>query len=480
MRRKAGFLSSASFNSKRLYDSTIKIKTLQVWRQSLFDREIFNTKAKVMMASFETFQLRNRLDSWRNLVVKHRRLEEQTIMWRERHELITKLGLWNHRAIDSYNSKTILRKLLLRNAMAAWKLAFAERQENARLVAVTFEIWRRRAKEHEALRNFSGSRMLTLHSNPDLINPSDILAKMHSIKGLKDCRETVLKRNFLSNWHSRGSKQSSLMKRLKEVEAKQKGSFLKKWKLLYRSHEFTEKSPTTRLAIAWNNFRRSVHLIRQRKLLLEVKLHETLGAQDFLSYFRSFKTWEKAFQIRKMEEHLCGQNLMSYEQQVRAKALRRWKLLTAQHVFMQYHDKIAIRSAALKNWRRSTKQVSVDRNKRLAKRVIEVWRYSLLVSHSNTLKRLFEKRKRKKCLDAWRSRAILRRRKRMVVGDKPAEYKEPLVTPWFKINNRGYTSAAGFDDQDVPRVAKRERELSSSNIVSFDLTGPLNFAENMA
>ena len=61
---------------------------------------------------------------------------------------------------------------------------------------------------------------------------------------------------------------------------------------------------------AWNAFKLAVRRIGQKQIVLELKLEEYNSSLNYIRYYRYYKTWESAFQIRKMEEHLCEQNLV--------------------------------------------------------------------------------------------------------------------------------------------------------------------------
>jgi hypothetical protein len=162
----------------------------------------------------------------------------------------------------------------------------------------------------------------------------------------------------------------------------------------------------------------------QRNLVLNLRLDEHFGSQEFMLHFRYFKIWERAFQVRKMEEHLCEQNLMVHEHQQKRGVIKMWKLVTGQHMFQQYSNLVNRRKGVLEQWRNATQNTIAERNRRIVRRALGVWRDSLTTCRVGPLTKQLELRKKARAFDRWKR-----------FGGSKYEIKfskkGEVTTPWF-------------------------------------------------
>jgi hypothetical protein len=104
-----------------------------------------------------------------------------------------------------------------------------------------------------------------------------------------------------------------------------------------------------------------------------IKLDEYLKGRDYICYYRGFERWQQAFQSRKMEEHLCTQNLAYYHHHQRLKILHNWQLEAALKIFRRFKD-LKVKKESFQGWHQSASLVCGSRTIRIISRNLTRWR----------------------------------------------------------------------------------------------------------
>lgn len=128
----------------------------------------------------------------------------------------------------------------------------------------------------------------------------------------------------------------------------------------------------------WRIKKRTLRKLRQqathsRRDQLEGRLGEHLAGRRFISYYKTFEHWQQLFQARKMEEHLCGQNLIYYQHRQKQVILRCWQLGGARRILQRLKG-LRARKQIFASWRRDCSASAQARDQRLAGRLLDRWR----------------------------------------------------------------------------------------------------------
>jgi len=420
--RKARFLITASEHARRLSRVTSQLRSLQVWKcksakrskisEGLAQREslLCNKKTKLLFAT------------WRAKAVHQSSNACMVEAWRNQEEKRECFKAWKNRAIIEHNCKTFYLRGVFRLNLSAWRARLTERKEERNLLSRVFGSWRRHAKEMRVVKYFAGSQLGRYMSQPTKLVPSNILVRIKCIETVGQAAQLGLMARFFSQWHASVSSVSALEKRLQVFTGQQKRKTLHLMRLVLRTHEQAEKQPRLDLERAWRRLKAGSKRSVAKRSLLAARLDEHVGSQAFLGHFRHFKVWERAFQVRKMEEHLCEQNLLSYQHRQKLAMLKSWKLLTAQHMFQQYSSLLNTRKAVLARWRKTARGIGMCRSKRVALRAFSTWRDALL----NRRAGLMQSKRKALVFRRWR-----------LFGERKYEVRfarssaEKIDTPWF-------------------------------------------------
>lgn len=238
--------------------------------------------------------------------------------------------------------------------------------------------------------------------NQAKVIPSNILNRMRFVCSADQSNQLVSMARCFKNWHKSTTKVKLLDRQLDKLVHFQKKKSFGLMRLVFRCHELAEDEPRKDLKRAWRQFKLGCSRQCQRNLILNLRLDEHFGSQEFLLHFRYFKIWERAFQVRKMEEHLCEQNLMAHEHQQKRNVIKMWKLATGQRMFQQYSNLVNRRKSVLGQWRAATKNTVAERNRRIVKRALDTWRDSLATSRVGPLAKRLEMRKKARAFDRWK------------------------------------------------------------------------------
>lgn len=241
LKQKRSLLASASYNAHILYSSTTKIQLFNIWKATFIRLQNLDHKSSVMTETFQFVRLKWFLENWKRQTVIQVSKELQTIEWKNLQYKSDCFTIWLKRSIDAHNSKVIARRIALEFSMDCWKKALLNRQEASYLIWSTFSKWKRLGGEIEALRNFAGSRLLSLNTKPDTLCPTIVLDRMKKIKSLQDCKKIACKRKAFSKWNRSESKSRLLSKKLKEFQLKKKKVVFRIIRLVYAFHERSEK-----------------------------------------------------------------------------------------------------------------------------------------------------------------------------------------------------------------------------------------------
>lgn len=128
----------------------------------------------------------------------------------------------------------------------------------------------------------------------------------------------------------------------------------------------------------WRVKKRTFRRLRQqatssRRDQLEGRLGEHLAGRRFIAYYKTFEHWQQLFQARKMEEHLCGQNLIYYQHRQKQLILRCWQLGGARRILQRLKG-LRTRKRIFTSWRQDCSASAQARDQRLTGRLLDRWR----------------------------------------------------------------------------------------------------------
>lgn len=424
--RKARFLFSAQEHAKRLAEATTRLRCLQLWRSRFTRRASKQGLLDAKAIGFDRRRIRSVLLFWRTRAQRLRTHSEMVEAWRTQEERRDVFLAWKTRAIVEYNCKAFYLRRQLRSGLQKWAKSLAERREARHLLSRTFSSWRHHTKAMAAARFFAASQLGRYAIEPARNVPSNLLTTARRSKTLGHVAATGVKARAFSTWNSSVSGVRALEQRYRVYVIAQQRSTLGRMRLVLRSHEHAEAQPRAELSRAWSRFKRVATANRQRQRVLEQRLSDHFGSQTFLGHFRHFKVWERAFQVRKMEEHLCEQNLAAYQYQQRGRILAEWKRLAAQRIFSQLSSLVTTRRTALNQWRRAARLAIGNRSRRILRRSLSLWRDALSEHRTRLLQAEMERRQRSRILTKWRRTSEHKYDLRFNRSESKL-----VATPWF-------------------------------------------------
>lgn len=134
---------------------------------------------------------------------------------------------------------------------------------------------------------------------------------------------------------------------------------------------------------------------------LHVALDEHLRGKQYVAFYRGFERWQQAFQSRKMEEHLCDQNVQYYYRRKRLLVLHNWQLLTALRI-LQRVKALNGKKQLFQAWKGSASFITGSRKKRLASRFMTRWRQNYREAVANQLVRETSRKLTRLTFISWR------------------------------------------------------------------------------
>lgn len=135
-----------------------------------------------------------------------------------------------------------------------------------------------------------------------------------------------------------------------------------------------------------------------------IRLSDYSQNREYIVNYRAFEKWQQAFQARKMEEHLCLQNLAYYEHQKRQEIMRLWQLTTACKILSRCKA-FNTRKKTFTEWHRESNMIVSSRKERLLTRFLACWRRVHRTSVSNEMIWSSNRKTLRLTFSTWRGRA---------------------------------------------------------------------------
>ena len=182
-----------------------------------------------------------------------------------------------------------------------------------------------------------------------------------------------------------------------------KHDIIKSWRMHTNVVYYLRQKP-------WRTKRRILRRLRTHQQraasqgqLLEALLGDHLQSRRYCALYRGFERWQQIFQARKMEEHLCAQNLACYHHQQKTAVLRSWKLLTAERMFVRYRG-LQRRNQLFQGWHQNARLMVSSRRTRTLSRFLTRWRHSYRDAVADDLRRSSRRKTLRLSFAAWRTK----------------------------------------------------------------------------
>lgn len=310
--RKAQFLLSASQHARKLFSVTRQLKCFGKWRRKARCRVQLDSSMAARATGLLGRRQRLTFRTWKLKALHLQRNSDLVASWRRLEDKREVFAAWRNRAVVSHNCHTFHLRGVYQLFMGQWRDALAAKRESRTRLWRAFAAWRQHSKALKAVQCFAGSRFArNMVQSGRAVRGNAILNRVSAIRSAAQSADLTATSWFFGHWRHRVSRTGKLLGLLAEHERGRKCKQLQAMRLVLRYHDLENRAPQNDLARAWSSFKLGVARCRQRKLILGLRLDEHFGAREFVLHFRHFKTWERAFQVRKMEEHLCEQNLVA-------------------------------------------------------------------------------------------------------------------------------------------------------------------------
>lgn len=272
-----------------------KIK-INFWKILIFQYSRLGGSLEKLGEFHQISHLSIKSNNWKRWKHKHktiREAERTTNIWRNHNEKALVFGKWKKYLEFNQTSRWLERTSLKKRFTNIWHKILLQKRQNESIKYEMFMTWKYMCKIRK-VQNLFTIRMLKFIPHSRSINMSQIKLLVHS----------------LSLWRKRcnQSRISTMLSKERNDLTRKEG--WKTWKLHFYEIQYSKQKTNQNLNDSFERLLRCLTRRRQHRIVLNVRLHEEIQGQNFVYIFRCFKHWERAFQIKKMEEHLCNENLV--------------------------------------------------------------------------------------------------------------------------------------------------------------------------
>ena len=379
--------------SQELMRTRLREAAFQIWRRKHHRVQALEERAEVYRKIQEDHQRRRILVGMQKLCQVRVLLVERVEEWRRVQIKQKYLRSLQKICMGMRKANRHYQQGLKNGALLAWRGAYEKKQENEELKLKLFREWRQQANSKIAMQRFFKEKLLTQVAR---YHPS---SAMWEQLNASECKSYDATNRLISgakcflHWRHRAKKQRKLRGLQQEFMLK---SFAKKFSIwrgeaLVRWSKRREPQVLTKFFLG--RWREQVGMAREAEEARNVRLADYQVGREYIRTYAAFKRWEQLFQVHKIEEHLCEQNLKVYTLRRKAVVLRQLRLHAMGSLFTRYREREHRMGSVFGKWLQRSKLVVGSRKKRVQRRFVERWRDMVEVSQAQRVSAVFRKRK---------------------------------------------------------------------------------------
>lgn len=354
-------ITSVNFHNQKCI-----VKRLNTMRTQVALMRSLNVRCSQVIKKKNREQIEFYLNVWRKMRTWIERNSEKMRTIRAARLAKNALYHWKRMVRVSSKAEVINKRNTLSLGLLTWRRRLEEKRVNDRSKRGCFSAWRHLAQTRRLLRDLQGQKCFTPQFNlPDLINR----LKMQKI---------------FKEWKRRAllAKKADVYQNQKTLALKRNS--LKSWRLDVNVTCLIKTKPWRLKRRMFYKILGSFRSIVSTRQIQYAKVEDYVAGRNYICFYRAFERWQQAFQARKMEEHLCGQNLVYYQNQQRRYILRVWQLLAAERI-LEGCKSHARKKQLFSRWRNFARSAVDGCRNRLLSRTLTKWRHSYRDSVAKSL-----------------------------------------------------------------------------------------------
>jgi hypothetical protein len=354
-------------------------------------------------------------------------------------------------------------------ALLAWRNSLRKLEYSKENKSKLFATWKKCAIAKRGLKNYLKTNLLNRIVS---YHPSNaIWEQMNTIE-----LESFGEMNGLGNvtrcflhWKHRSRKQRKLRTLQKEFIDSRNLKLFQRWQseaLLKSAHR---REPCILKTFFLQKWKASLNRLNEEEEARRIRLADYQVGREYISLYMAFKRWEQVFEVKKIEEHLCDQNLIVWDMREKEIYFKKLRFETLIRIFKKFGNQIT-RKEYFEKWQDYTKQEEEERVLLVSGRFFEQWRRQLEISRANKVARTFAKRKLERCFIKFKR--VIKTQSQFNEWAKET-YEVNLTKRYFNLAIKFYRLKKNTLNDDNPFVYSNNNCNSSSVEEQVVTTQPL-------
>jgi hypothetical protein len=261
---------------------------------------------------------------------------------------------------QSVRARRMSQRRTMRSCWQHWQTGHHEKRDRRAGLMIALQAWLQGTRRRIATRTFLAT---ALQRHVALYHPSAALwshTVHRSLSNRSDMEQAKIGAISWLHWRHRAVKQRTMRRLAEDVGRRRLANLARHWRLLAYERRL-QKPHTWCYGPYLRTWRQSTHLVNDRRQLLAVRLADQRVGRTFLDTALAYRRWEQLFQVRKIEEHLCRQNLKVWQLHCRQILLCAWRERLWVRMFRRRIHLPHTRREHLARWLGETRRLGSER-----------------------------------------------------------------------------------------------------------------------
>ena len=482
-RRKLSLSRAGMGMSIELLKTRLKEACLQIWIRKLQLVRSGEEKLTIYKRISEDHCKASVLLKFMKLIKRQLQQEQRIIGWKEGLMRKSFFKLMRYRAKQLSLGREHYCRGLKYGALLAWRNSLREHEYSKENRSRLLVAWKRCALSKRGLRVYFKNKLLNRIAS---YHPSNAIweqlgrvelgsfAEMNGLGNVTKC--------FL-HWRHRVRRQRKLRTLQKEFIDVRNLKFFQKWHseaILKAAHR---REPSVLRTFYLQKWRTKLTRLREEEEARNLRLADYQVGREYISLYIAFKRWEQLFEVKKIEEHLCEQNLIVWEIRQKEFFMKKFRLEALIRIFKKFGDQL-LRKDYFGRWQNLTKQEEEERIILASGRYFEQWRRQLEISKARRVSRLFAKRRLERCFVKFKK--VLKLRGQLIEWAKEMNEMN-LKKRFFNVTIKTYRLRKNTPMDENPfiynitdsndSVDKAEQVIKTQPLISLSVQNQIKVVE---
>jgi hypothetical protein len=382
--------------SIELLKTRLKEACLQIWLRKLHLVRSSEERLVIYKRIAGDHVKANVLFKFMRLIRLQRQQEKRFIEWKEGIIRRNIFKLMRNRTRQLLIGRDHYCRGLKYGALLAWRNALKELEYSKENRSRLFIVWKKCSLAKQGLKAYFRSKLLNRIAS---YHPSNAIWDQLSSVELRSFAEM----NGLGNvtkcflhWKHRTRRQRKLRTLQKEFIDARNLKFFQKWHSEAIIRSAHRREPSVLRLFFLQKWRTNLAHLREKDEARGVRLADYQVGREYILLYTAFKQWEQLFEVKKIEEHLCEQNLVVWDMRKKEFFMKKFRLEALIRIFKKFDDQL-LRKDYFERWQNLTKQEEEERIILISGKYFEQWRRQLEISKARQVSRTFAKRRLERC-----------------------------------------------------------------------------------